>query len=219
MNARGLLWFAVVLVGLASSGPTIAASKEQIKQELEQVYARPEFQNTPADPRALARAIADLFRWLGDLSDTNPPLAWTIVAVCVVLLLLLLTHIIWTVVSVFYVTRRKRAESHALAEQQKQSERYGQEALAEASAGNYTAAIRLLFLSLVYAFEERGTLLFRPALTNREYLAVVSNRPELRRGLAFFVQLLDDNWYGERPTTEEHYAHCRDLYDTLRQQG
>jgi hypothetical protein len=222
MNARlpcWSLWFVTAGLGLVSAAPAAAASKEEIERELDRVYARPEFHQSLPDLRWLAQAIANLFRWLGDLPDTNPVLAWTIISVCIVLLILLLAHITWSIVSVFYVTRRKRHDGHALAEQRKQSDRYRQEALAEAHAGNYTAAIRLLFLSLVYAFEERGTLLFRPALTNREYLAVVSNRPELRRGLAVFVQLLDDNWYGERPTTEEHYAHCRDLYDTLRQQG
>src|SRR5262249_50318099 len=161
------------------------------------VYARPEFQPPPpSDLLWLAEAIARLFAWLGNLPDTNPVLAWILITVCIFLLVLLLGHIIWTIWAVFSVDHRPRSQA-ALAEQRRQSERYRQEALAEAGEGRYTAAIRLLFLSLVYAFEERGTLLFRPALTNREYLAVVGNRPALRRGLAVFVQLLDDNWYGE----------------------
>ena len=47
---------------------------------------------------------------------------------------------------------------------------YREEAARRAEAGDYTEAVRFLFLSLVYRFDERGRVSLHKDCTNREYL-------------------------------------------------
>lgn len=206
-------------LGVFPTGWVVAASKDEIQRKTDEVFSRPEFHPPePSNLRWFFDAIFGLFQWLATLSDERPTLFVILLIVSLIVLALLLGHITWTVYRVFYVGRRAATPS-VLAEQRRQARRFREEATTAAAAGDYTAAVRLLFLSLLYAFEERGSLLLRPALTNREYLATIGDRRELRRDLAVFVDLLDDNWYGQQATTREQYDDCEALYSTLQQRG
>jgi hypothetical protein len=198
------------LAGVLLFGRPVEAhpEPEQIRQELDRVFARPEF--SPSD---LLRRIVQFLTWLGTLSTDQPGLFWIILVGCLSLLAVLLAHLTWTLWRVFSY----RAPARELVEQQRRqlAERYFVEAEEWARAGDYTEAIRLLFLSLVQAFDESGQLLFRPALTNREYLCFFEDRPALADRLRVLVDVLDANWYGQHPTNEARYAECRALYDSL----
>ncbi|MFT3883676.1 MAG: DUF4129 domain-containing protein [Gemmatales bacterium] len=91
------------------------------------------------------------------------------------------------------------------------------QAQADEAAQNqdYTEAIRYLFLSLVYHYDENEQFVFRPALTNREYLTGFTDRAPLLQQLTGFVDVLDDHWYGMRPCTEATYQKYRQSFDQL----
>jgi hypothetical protein len=194
--------------------------EERVRQELERVFSRPEFdQSTPDHWLDFLKWLARFFSWLGSLSGDNPTLFWAIFVGCVALLVLLVGHIGWVIYRAVYFESGP-ARGERLAESRRRlSARFHAEAEERAAGGDYTGAVRCLFLSLVYAFDESGRLLFRPAATNREYLRYFSDRPALEEHLRFFVDLLDDNWYGQSPTEPADYAHALALYDTLLRQG
>jgi len=209
---------ALVLVSgaIANGGPEGPA----IRRELQRVYSRPEFNPDEDDLWAwLRNALLWFFHWLGTLHDTLPLLFWLLVLGCFLLLGLLVFHITWTIVRAIHAGRRAGMAGADAEERRRRSAAYRQEAESSAAAGNFTEAVRLLFLSLVYAFDEAGRLLFRPALTNREYLNLFADRPAVEQNLRVFVDLLDANWYGERPTAGAEYASCRTLYDRVSRQG
>lgn len=187
---------------------------EGVRSALKEVYARPEFNPSDGDYGWLSRLLAALGRLFGAMGAAAPLLFWLVVAVCVGLLLLLALYLAGVVKRSVYIRSARDRTSHA-EERRRLSAQYRAEANAHAQAGDYTAAVRALFLSLVYAFDETGRLLFQPALTNREYLRGFSDRPALAEDLRVYVDLLDANWYGQQPTTAHDYEECLALYATV----
>ena len=191
------------------------AAPDAIREMAAEVFARPEFQPGDVDwLRRLLEALAGFFRWLGSLWDTNPLLFWVLLIGCVVLLLALLTHIVLQLKWAFAAAGRGRVDA-ARAERERRSEDYRLEAARRAAAGDYTEAVRYLFLSLVYRFDERGRVGFRKAYTNREYLELAADRADVRAALRVMVDVLDDHWYGQTPCGRDRYAECQAGYDRL----
>jgi hypothetical protein len=112
---------------------------------------------------------------------------------------------------------RGGAAASASAERARLSQACRQEACDRAAAGDFTEAIRFLFLSLVYRFDEEGRVLFQQAYTNREYPGLFDDRPQVNQDLRVFVDVLDANWYGQQPTDRRRYEECLALYDRLLQ--
>lgn len=190
-----------------------APSPPEIRNELDAVFRRSEFRERDTD--RLWEYIERFFAWLGGLYDNDPLLFWLILLGCLTLLALLLWHIVWTMRRVFVMPTLTVDSSRR--ERELRSAAYAREADAQAETGDYTEAIRCLFLALVYRFDESGKVRFDQAYTNHEYLDLVADRDDIRQALSVFVELLDVHWYGERPTSRAEYDTCRRLYDGLSQ--
>jgi hypothetical protein len=184
-----------------------------IREKVEEVFGRPEFR--PVDDRPtgwLMRLLGDFFAWLGSLHEQSPALFWLLLAVCVLLLLALLTHIAFQVRSLFAATGRVRATQER-AERERRSNECRAESDRRAEAGDYTEAIRFLFLSLIYRFDESGRIGLHKESTNREYLDLVGDRNRVRDALRVMVDLLDDHWYGLKPCDRSQYEDCLAAYE------
>jgi hypothetical protein len=186
-----------------------------IRRQTEDILSRPEFRPAGADLSALARAVRSFFEWFSPLADTQPVLFWGLIVGLVLLLVLLVAHIAWTVRRVLTVGEVALPGTEAEARRQRLSQGYQREAQERAARGEYTEAVRCLFLALVYRLDEEGRVLFQRACTNREYLALFADRPEVRRDLGMFVETLDANWYGQHATDEGRYAECLAMYEGL----
>jgi hypothetical protein len=202
-------------IGLVPRADRIDPDETAIRDALTRVYDRPEFSSKPSNFVAwLLEALERFFSWLGTLQGGAPVLFWLMVIGCIVLLVLMVGHITWTVARSIYVGRRPRVGSGA-EQRRRLSDGFRARADSLADAGEFTEAVRLLFLSLVYAFDEAGRVPFRPALTNREYLLFFDDRPVIAGSLRVFVDLLDANWYGQRATEGSEYDDCRALFDRV----
>jgi hypothetical protein len=192
-------------------------SEEEIRRKLAEVFSRPEFSRGGRGNwlLRLGQWLSDLFRWLGELSDTDPVLYWVLLVGCLVLLVLLLTHIGWTVRRVLFVTPRLAGWDGGASQRSQLSRTYWEEARRRADALDFTEAIRFLFLSLVYRFDESGRVNYQQAYTNREYLALFAYRPPVHDQLKVLVDTLDDYWYGLRSTDRRLYEECLALYEGL----
>jgi Domain of unknown function (DUF4129) len=207
---------------LAAPGFLLAAPAppppEQIRRQLSEVLARPEF--SPQDSfsfwRTLGEALFKFFRWLGTLWTANPPLFWVILIGCIALLILMIALIVFQVrAALGGGSGRAKGKAAAAAERVRRSRACRDEALRRAAAGEYTEAIRYLFLSLVYRFDESGRVSFQKAYTNREYLSLLDARLPVREQLRVFVDTLDDHWYGQRPSDRPQYERCLQIYEQL----
>jgi hypothetical protein len=194
-------------------GPLPQPSDEEIRGGLREVFARPEF-TSGGRRNWLLDWFLEALRWLGSLRQDNPMLYWILVVALSGLLLAILGHIVWTVRRAFGPGPEARAALEAAAERQQRSRAYRDEADRAAARRDFTEAVRYLFLSLVYRFDEQGRVGFQRAATNREYLTFFDDG-RLRSDLGVFVDTLDLNWYGERPTEESCYRDCLQVYETM----
>jgi hypothetical protein len=192
-------------------------SDDEVRRQLKEVLSRPEFSGGSRENwlQRLGKWLSDIFHWLGGLSDTDPVLYWVLLVGCLVLLVLLLTHIGWTVRRVLFTTPLSHGSDRGERQRSQLSRTYWEEARRRAADMDFTEAIRFLFLSLVYRFDESGRVNFQQAYTNREYLALFADRPAVHDPLKVFVDTLDDYWYGLRSTDRRQYEDCLALYEGL----
>jgi hypothetical protein len=192
-------------------------SEDEIRRQLDEVFSRPEFSGHGRETwlMRLGKWLGDILQWLSGLHETAPVLYWALLVGCLVALGLLLTHIGWTVRRVLFTTARLPGSDAPESQRGQLSRTYWEEARRRAAQMDFTEAIRFLFLSLVYRFDESGRVNFQQAYTNREYLALFADRPPVHDQLKVFVDTLDDYWYGLRPTDRRHYEECLAIYEGL----
>jgi hypothetical protein len=207
---------AALLPGMVANAPH--PDQDAIRRKLTDILSRPEFRPAP-DLSWLLGPFADLLRWLEALSAAAPFLFWMLLAGCLGLLGLIVFLLARTVWRMMTVERRAATEDQGRAQRARLSQAYRQEARDRADRGDFTEAVRYLFLSLVYRLDEEGRVLFQRARTNREYLGLFDDRPEVRSDLRVFVDTLDSHWYAQRPTDGRQYAECLALYESLQRRA
>jgi hypothetical protein len=191
---------------------------EQIRRTADEVFARSEFAPDSGISNWMLKALGDFVRWLGNLSSVSPVLFWVFLIGCVSFLVLILAYGIYTAFDGFGFSRdaaRRRQAAEAAAQRKRLSAELRANAARAAGLGDFTEAIRCLFLSLVYRFDENGRIGFHKSWTNREYLAVLDADPPVHSELAVFVDTLDDHWYGQRQAGRDRFDDCQARYDRL----
>jgi hypothetical protein len=211
MTGRSLL--GASFFSMTASMAAAAPDPEQIRIALTEVLSKPEFSGSSEYP--LFSRLLELFRWLGTLYTSSPGLFWFLLLTCLGLLVAIAVHITFTVRGLFGTRDRPQTSGHSASERRKLSESYRREASLAAERRDYTEAIRFLFLSLVYRFDETGKAGFHREQTNHEYLSLFDQRPRLRESLGVFVDVLDNYWYGQRQAGPERYSECQALYQQL----
>lgn len=227
MNTRGATTcrpFALAL-SAAAFGPWSACRADAphppdnaVRQKIAEILARGEYQSRSGESwvlKWLADQINGFFGWLSSLYYSAPLLFFLFLFACAALLALLLAVTARGLRRALYLDPRheeeRRGEKRRLL-----SATFRQEATARAARGEYTEAIRFLFLALVYRYDESGRVGFQQAYTNREYLDLFADRPQAQNDLRVFVDALDHHWYGERPADAAQYERCLALYEGLR---
>ena len=218
--ARSVVWAIGVGVLLALN-PDVAAqpspSPDIIRHTNEEILERPEFQlQRSGKGNWLLRKLGELMDWLGGLAETAPVLFWLLLIICIGALIAVVILIVLQFRAVFTRSYRDRsASAQAAAQRRGLAATYRREAEQRASAGDYTEAVRYLFLSLVYRLDERGRVSLHQAYTNREYLELLGDRLPVRDSLRIIVDTLDDHWYGLRPCDCSQYEACLAVYERI----
>ncbi len=213
-----LKWMAFTLLGALALGASASAadtSPNVVREKRTEVFNRPEFKSADLSDNWLKRALRDFFDWLDSLYDTARWLFWLILIACLVLLGAIVYYIVYTVRSALASGRVRGPADPGHAERILLSVSYRQEADRRATAGDYTEAVRFLFLSLVYRFDERGRVSLHKAYTNREYLVLLGDRTPVRAAIGVMVDTLDDHWYGQRPCERPQFEECLAIYERL----
>src|SRR5207302_11295591 len=101
------------------------------------------------------------------------------------------------------VRRGSQVGSGRLAERRERSDRLWQTAQQLAATGQLAEAVRLVYLSALYALDERALLHVESSLTNREHASQLSQlHPGLGQTFSEVVQHYDRLRYGRFPLTE-----------------
>jgi hypothetical protein len=195
--------------------------EDQALARLREILARPEYhvaQSRPWWDQLLAPVsdfvgyvLARLIQVLGDTtSGREGTLGLAVLAICLALATSVAVYLIRTVR--LSVLRDSRVGLASLAERRDRSERLWQTAQQLAAAGDLTEAVRLLYLSALYALDERALLHVENSLTNREHArALIRLHPCLGRTFFEVVDHYDRVRYGRVPVTESTFTELSGL--------
>ena len=153
------------------------------------------------------------FRWLFALTEGLPGfLRWLIVLGLAAIMVLLIGHIIYTIVS--SVRGPKRAGSSGSDERRRSIDPAELERLAGEAAGraDFITAIRFLFRASVVRLELSEKKSNRPGTTNRELLRRYRNRPGLGDSLRQMVETIDRKWFGDEVCSDADYNACQSAH-------
>jgi hypothetical protein len=218
---QSMRWLAFGLAGaiaLSAAAPAIAAPSPppaDVRAKKDEVFNRPEFKSSEVRSNWLLQALRGFFEWLGALYSVARGLFWLLLIGCVVLLLAIIGYAAYAVRRLFGGGRFRQARDGSHAARIVLSRDYRAEAERRAAVGEYTEAVRHLFLSLVYHFDEEGRVSLHKAYTNREYLRLLGERTRARTELRVMVDILDDHWYGQRPSERQQYDESLAVYERL----
>ena len=193
---------------------------------LREILARPEFQSDQSRPwwEQLLGPVFDLISYLlGRLlqilvdssSGREGILGFGVFGVCLALSVVVLVYLIRSVR--LSVIRDSRAQSASLAARRERSERLWQTAQQLAAAGQLAEAVRVVYLSALYALDERALLHVERSLTNREHARLLSRlHPDVGRTFVEVVDRYDLARYGRAPITEATFTELSGLVARVR---
>jgi hypothetical protein len=195
--------------------------EDQALARLREILIRPEYQADQARPwwEQLLRPVFDLIGYLlaqlllivYDTTSGRDGL-WGIgvFGICVGLIAVVIVYLIRTVR--LSVLRDGHIGSASLAERRERSERLWQTAQQLGASGQLTEAVRLLYLSALYALDERALLHVERSLTNREHAGQLSRtHPDIGRTFFEVVDRYDRVRYGRFPITESTFTELGSL--------
>ena len=105
------------------------------------------------------------------------------------------------------VTRETRVRSTDLAERRERSERLWQTAQQLAAAGQFAEAVRVVYLSALYALDERALLHVESSQTNREHARRLNQlHPEVAQTFSDVVERYDRVRYGSVAVTDTTFG-------------
>jgi hypothetical protein len=195
--------------------------EDQALARLREILARPEFQVDQARPwwEQLLAPVLELIgyllaRFVQVLADTTSgqegSLGVGVLGVCLALIVAVVVYLIRSVR--LSVLRDSSVRSASLAERRERSERLWQTAQKLAAAGQLAEAVRVVYLSALYALDERALLHVESSLTNREHARQLSRvHPDVGRTFNDVVDRYDRVRYGRIPITEATFTELSGL--------
>jgi hypothetical protein len=155
----------------------IASTPEQIRQITRDVLARPEFRPTTSWTELLFERLLEWLRELARWSGRNPHLTRVLIIVLSVVLLLLMTHIVYTVVREFSSLRKRDARGagprplralEGVADNWSDAFKLANTAL---EAGDMYRSLWITHRVLLSVLDRMGLIKFVRWKTNRDYLS------------------------------------------------
>ena len=191
-------------------------TETQALDRLHEILARPEYQLDQSRPwwEQLLAPVWDLVlyliaRFIQTVVETaSGREGWyglVVLAVCGVLVTAALVYLIRAIR--LSVTRESHVRSVDLMERRERSERLWQTAQQLAAAGQFAEAVRIVYLSALYALDERALLHVESSQTNREHARRLSQlHPEVAQAFSAVVESYDRVRYGRSAVTNSTFG-------------
>lgn len=203
-------------------------SKDEAKNRLQSILARPEYTTTAKGPNALTRLLRDFFEWLRNLFPKPKPVeprsvAWlNVVAKVLVVLggLLLLLFLLRLLMKRFNRSRkikpRKKKEPRIVLGERLEPEQTATDLLSEAEAlarsGDLRAAIRKAYIAFLVELGDRKIISLAQNKTNRDYLNALRDLPPLHSRMRGLTDSFERHWYGFAEANQSDWQNFRDGY-------
>ena len=150
-----------------------------------------------------------------DAGGTEGGLQWTVMLAWAVVIFALLAFA-WRALRLTVLATATGSAPDARLRRERSDELW-REAHDLAAAGRLQDAARALYLSALYALDERGLLRVRPGQTNREHaLAAAQAHPEASGAFADLVERYDRVRYGGYPVSRQAFAELSKLAERTR---
>ncbi len=221
--AAGVLLLACALLAAGNNPPP--PQPNVLRAHIRSILARPEY--NPPDTTAL-QAIAELLgrvirrildvllrplQWLisrlATATGEGPPVSrWLVIGLLTALIFLILAHLYYTAASAFGRRRPPRAPARPVL---REPASLYSSALQAAQAGDYHAALRLLYASVMACLDRAGLVDFHPARTNWAYLSDVSEREDIYPPLHDLTSIVDRAVYAAAPVSEQTFRRALEL--------
>lgn len=212
-----------------------ADSKDQAKNRLESILARPEFVTGARGPNAFNRLMQDFFRWLEGLFPKRAPMepgrANFITQVAQVIVILaalgLVVYVIKILVTRLQRTRKrktpKKRKARIVLGERLEPEQTSTDLLSEAESlarnGDLRAAIRKAYIALLVELGDRKLISLAQHKTNRDYLNSLRNVPQLHSRMRGLTDSFERHWYGFAQATPNDWQDFRAGYLSALQTG
>jgi hypothetical protein len=152
--------------------------EDQALERLSEILARPEYRADRSLPwgQQVFGPVLDLARYLvarliqtvaDSATGREGWLGTAVLGVCAVLLAVVIVYLVRAVR--LSVTHEARLTTASLSERRERSDQLWESAQRLAAAGQFNEAVRTLYLSALYALDERALLHIERTLTNREH--------------------------------------------------
>ena len=200
--------------------------EDQALARLGEILARPEYHVDTSVPwwQQLLAPVFDLI-WLlltrvfqtasDSAAGREGILGWGVLAMCTVLLVAVVTYLVRAVR--ISVLRESRVAGASHAERRQRSDELWQAAQALAAAGQFAEAVRTLYLSALYALDERALLHVETSLTNREHAQRLQQlHPEMAGTFGDVVERYDRLRYGHAPVGDETFGELSQRVERVR---
>jgi len=194
----------------------VAPSDERVHEVARQVLGRWEYRRWTADDTAtgwLLKKLAGFHAWMIDLSLSNPPLFWLLMAALALVAFALLAHVTWSV---------RRALAHPgpapVRTEPGAAPSLPDEAARRAAAGDHLEAARLLQLAVLQRLVRGGVIELAPADANRTLRRRLRAAPlsdALRRDCLGLIDQLERAWFRDRVDDPGLYAAWHGLHERL----
>ena len=203
-------------------------SKDDAKNRLKDILARPEYATTVKGPNALTRVIRDFFEWLRKFfpqpreaqPNSSPWLNLIAKILVVAAALAVLGFLVKLLVGRFVTTKeikpRKKKEARIVLGEHLAPEQTSTNLLSEAEAlarsGDLRAAIRKAYIALLVELGDRKVINLAQHKTNRDYLNGLRVLPGLHSRMTGLTNTFERHWYGFAEVNQSDWQNFRDGY-------
>lgn len=214
-------------------GPAASDSKDQRKQKLESILARPEFASEARGQNALTRLLEDFIRWIQQFLPKPVQVetgraSWMSIVVQVLVVIVALLVLFYVVKILFtrlggtrHKGRAKKSKVRIVLGEQLKPEDTATDLLSEAEAlarsGDLRAAIRKAYIALLVELGDRKLIALAQHKTNRDYLNSVRSIPLLHSRMRAMTDSFEQHWYGFVDATENDWLNFRSRYQAALQ--
>ncbi|MFN0205728.1 MAG: hypothetical protein ACKVS6_05385 [Planctomycetota bacterium] len=195
---------------------------EKIQKTLAAVLDEPEFKRSLWD-----KSVGELLKWfwelfkhaLSPLRDLEGAGRILVLAALSILLVLLVGHLAWTLLSALRAAVKK--ESVPLFDNYKKEETLRELAAGAGAAvaeGDYLKAMRAYFIACVVLLNKRGEIHVLPGYTHEEILQKGGATEHDRARLAPLIVRLDQTWFGGAAATRDDAAMFASAFQHFRRE-
>ena len=189
------------------------AETDEIRRQLEEIVSKREYTQYHSEKnnwlyQVYEKILEQLAEWFPSFEVTSTRFDFTSVVVVLTVVCLLVVAAVLLIIR--YRNKKRMSRVQAIGSMMDENwsyQQYEQEAHRLSAAGDYTGAVRHLFLAMLLYFETRGIITIRQAKTNWEYYdELTAVNEELAKTFYRCALMFDKATYGHHFVSDAEYS-------------